>query len=261
MGHVTYPASTVGQAGVLAQQGVPIAAIARALDVSRAAVSDWVGQDLQQLLAKRALVHDRPLGAPCFTCPMRTDMPRAVYAYLLGLYLGDGCLALAPKGVYKLRIMCCDAYPDLMALCRSAIAAVLPASKVGTIGRIGCTEVYSNSKHWICLFPQHGAGRKHLRSIALDEWQQRIVDEHPRPFLRGLIHSDGCRVINRVHVRGRSYAYLRYFFKNESHDILELFADACDHVGVEWRYNRYNSISVARRRSVALLDEFVGPKS
>ena len=35
---------------------------------------------------------------------------------------------------------------------------------------------------------------------------------------------------------------------------------ALDRVGVQWRFNRVNSISVARRDSVALMDEHVGPK-
>ena len=32
--------------------------------------------------------------------------------------------------------------------------------------------------------------------------------DHPKEFLRGLIHSDGCRVLNRVNGKG----YPRYFF-------------------------------------------------
>ena len=51
-------------------------------------------------------------------------------------------------------------------------------------------------QHWPCLFPQHGPGRKHHRSIVLDDWQNRIVGSDPRQLLRGLIHSDGCRTIN-----------------------------------------------------------------
>jgi hypothetical protein len=31
-------------------------------------------------------------------------------------------------------------------------------------------------------------------------------------------------------------------------------------VGVEWRYNRPNSIAIARRESVALMEQHVGPK-
>jgi hypothetical protein len=40
----------------------------------------------------------------------------------------------------------------------------------------------------------------------------------------------------------------------------QLFRDACDIIGIEHRNNRRNSISVARRASVAKLDEVVGPK-
>jgi hypothetical protein len=40
-----------------------------------------------------------------------------------------------------------------------------------------------------------------------------------------------------------------------------LFVQACDAVGVEARQMNQWTISVARRKSVALLDRFVGPKS
>lgn len=76
-----------------------------------------------------------------------------------------------------------------------------------------------------------------------------------------MIHSDGCRAINRVTVRGRAYAYPRYFFANESRDILAIMGWALDLVGVQWRHNRPHSVSVARRASVALMDEHVGPKT
>jgi hypothetical protein len=35
---------------------------------------------------------------------------------------------------------------------------------------------------------------------------------------------------------------------------------ALDGVGVAWRYNRPNSISIARRAAVAAMDEHIGPK-
>ena len=46
--------------------------------------------------------------------------------------------------------------------------------------------------------PQHGPGRKHERTIALTSWQQDLVDLDPRPLIRGLLHSEGCRVLNWV---------------------------------------------------------------
>jgi hypothetical protein len=57
------------------------------------------------------------------------------------------------------------------------------------------------------------------------------------------------------------YAYPRYQFSNRSEDIKQLFCEACDRLGVEWRRMNAYTISVARHRGVALLDEFVGPKS
>src|SRR4051812_6900067 len=50
----------------------------------------------------------------------------AAYAYLLGLYLGDGHVAAHPRGVFKLRIFLDDAYPEIIASCERAIRAVVP---------------------------------------------------------------------------------------------------------------------------------------
>ena len=60
----------------------------------------------------------------------------------------------------------------------------------------GCVVVQSHWKHWPCLFPQHGPGRKHERPIVLEDWQRAVIEAHPGAFLRGLFHSDGSRVRN-----------------------------------------------------------------
>jgi hypothetical protein len=91
-----------------------------------------------------------------------------------------------------------------------------------------------------------------------------MVDKHAEELIRGLIHSDGCRVTNKIRrrVKGqeRAYEYPRYFFTNASDDIRELFTDALDRLGIAWRQSNPRTISVARREAVARLDEFVGPK-
>ena len=56
-------------------------------------------------------------------------------------------------------------------------------------------------------------------------------------------------------------AYPRYQFSNRSEDILGIFCEACDTLGVERRRMNAVTISVAKRDSVARLDEFVGPKA
>jgi hypothetical protein len=194
-------------------------------------------------------------------CPVcRGDplsLPQGAYTYLLGLYLGDGCLTVYPRDVYRLRIVCTNRYPVLIRCCELVMAQVLP-NKVSRATKAdeGCTEVASYSKHWLCLFPQHGPGRKHERKIELTPWQQELVDLDPRPLIRGLLHSDGCRVLNWVN----GTPYPRYHFSNASADIRGIFGRACDQLGIEWRPNNRWNLSVARRGSVALLDEFVGPK-
>ena len=52
--------------------------------------------------------------------------------------------------------------------------------------RKGTTTILSlYCTHLACLFPQHGAGRKHERNIALEDWQTRILEREPWRFLRG----------------------------------------------------------------------------
>jgi hypothetical protein len=246
----------------LAEQGNSQAEIARRVGVARATVRDWLNAGETAVLSRPMRV-GRATRAPCEgRCNPMQGIDEPAYAYLLGQYLGDGCISRIGGG-FRLRISCCDAYPRIMAETADSIRRVVPEATVRFIPRIGCTEVYATWFHWPCLFPQHGAGVKHERRIALEPWQGAIaLDAHPDLFVRGLIHSDGCRCVNRVRgANGRPYAYTRYMFCNRSADIRQLFVDACGRLGVDCRQmNRYN-ISVARRASVERLDEIVGPKS
>src|ERR1700677_3322249 len=157
-------------------------------------------------------------GRQCPRCHGRS-MDEPAYAYLLGLYLGDGSITRGRRDVFALWIACCDDWPGLLAACRSAMSDVMPASSVFCVHYQGCTAVKSTSKHWPCLFPQHGPGRKHTRKIELEQWQSAIVGQYPGEFARGLFHSDGWRGVNRVRRRltdgDRWYEYPRYQFSNE----------------------------------------------
>jgi hypothetical protein len=230
--------------------------IARETGIPRGTVREWRKGQTPDF--DRTRTFGQMFSPPCPVCggdPL--NLPRAPYTYLLGLYLGDGCLTPYPREVYRLRIVCTNCYPQLIRDCELAMAEVLPnkVSRVRKSGE-GCTEVASYSKHWRCMFPQHGPGKKHQRRIELTPWQQELVDRDPRPLVRGLLHSDGCRVLNWVN----GTAYPRYHFCNVSADIRGIFGRACDQLGIEWRPNNRWNLSVARRGSVALLDGFVGPK-
>ena len=202
----------------------------------------------------------------CPRCPgwveFLPEVTAYAYAYLLGLYLGDGTLSRHPREVFRLRIFLDRAYPLIVAETRAAMGIVLPASAVNVLSHKtqNMEEVSSFSKHWPHLFPQHGPGRKHERKIALEPWQQLIADRYPGRLLRGLIHSDGCRVTNVIRHPKKTYSYPRYFFSNHSLDIQGIFCEACDRLGVAWRQDGPWNISVARRDSVAILDRHIGPK-
>ncbi|MFE9406100.1 transcriptional regulator [Streptomyces sp. NPDC006530] len=248
----------------LVADGHSLNSVSKQTGISRAALRAWQTriEPLPRLLGN---------ANPCPRCHPDLGVPddTAAYAYLLGLYLGDGCISVHPRGVgHYLRIACADAWPGLIDACRDAIRAVRPQSGVYNLQRQGCVSVTSYDRHWPCLFPQHGPGKKHDRPIALEPWQRDIVEAHPWEFIRGLIHSDGSRITNWTEkvIGGerKRYEYVRYFFTNTSTDILGLFTAALDRVGVEWRAanqsRRAQNISVAKRHSVELMDQHIGPK-
>jgi hypothetical protein len=119
--------------------------------------------------------------------------------------------------------------------------------------------------HWPCLFPQHGRGRKHERSLTLADWQRETIESHPADFLRGLFHSDGCRVNNwatrQVAGEKRRYEYGRWQFVNESPEIMQWCGEALDLLEIPWRQTTRRTPSVSTRAGVASLDELIGLKS
>jgi hypothetical protein len=191
----------------------------------------------------------------------------AAYSHLLGLYLGDGHIAVHPR-MYRLVITCDAAYPSLVEACRVSVELTgLPRRvRLEPHPSSRCIRVVADSKRWPEAFPQHGPGRKHERKIELAGWQREIVDRFPREFLRGLLHSDGCRTVNRFKTtlpsgRVAEYAYPRWFFSNRSDDIRALFCAYCERLGIRCTQSNPRNISVSHRRSVALLDAFVPMKS
>jgi transcriptional regulator with XRE-family HTH domain len=242
--------------GLLAE-GLSDYEVARRIGIPRSTVLNW----------RRGSIPKTPaaVGPFCTVCGTPehdlAELPGSEYSYLLGQYLGDGTICRVGKSLC-LRIASDAGYTDIIRECCDAIAAVrgrFPNVRLHSDTRLATIASYWRA--WPCLIPQHGPGRKHRRTIALAPWQVSIVEAYPGPFLRGLIHSDGWRGVNRVHVKGRDYEYPRYQFSNRSDDIRQLFVYGCELLGIAWRpWGRYH-ISVARRDSVALLDQFVGLKS
>jgi hypothetical protein len=252
---MTPSADDVRRAGDLLSCGLSHVDVARKTGIPRSPVREWAAAGIGDVLVSRTRFRHSDDGL--VPCQRVRDVPEESYAYLLGLYLGDGCISAQREGMYRLRISLDLRYPTIIDECEAAMARVLP-NKVGRVSAPGCVSVNAYSRHWVCLFPQHAPGQKHLRPIELAPWQERIsLETHPKLLLRGLIHSDGYRGLNRI--KG-GYAYPRYLFSNRSGDIRSLFTEACHRVGVHARQSGRWHVSVARRTDVELLDTFIGPK-
>lgn len=223
-------------------------AIARELGIPRTTVRDW-----------RCRPRARPRldsKTPCGVIHDFSTLPIAAYCYVLAMYLGDGSISRARR-VWRLRITLDQKYPAIIERCCQAIEILMPGQRAGIVKRVGCFDVSLFSKHWPCLLPQHGPGVKHNRPIALEPWQQVLVDQATEEFVLGLIHSDGCRVV----ANDRGVRSIRYHFSNRSEDIIGLFTAALDKLGIHWTRSTKYIVSVYRKADTARLDEFIGPKT
>jgi hypothetical protein len=137
-------------------QGLNNCEIARFSGIPRSTLRQWLKPGVPRL----------PAGPSCEFCGHHPHdfeaLPAAEYAYLLGLYLGDGCISAGRKRVYRLRISMDTKYPGIIAECAHAMKAVLPASAVHVqyhkTARLA--EIGSSSRAWPCYIPQHGPGPK-----------------------------------------------------------------------------------------------------
>ncbi|MFC6285648.1 transcriptional regulator [Nocardioides sp. GCM10027113] len=246
-----YPADVRHAAQDLLSAGLSVSEVSRRLGVSRWAVRDWSRRPARTGVEMH-----------CPRCGQGGD-DLAAYAALLGYYLGDGCLSPARRTVV-LRISCDATRLGIVGDVERSVLGVRPDATIHRVRGPGVLVVQSAWKHWPCLFPQHGPGRKHHRPIVLEPWQQAIVDAHPGDFLRGLFHSDGSRVANWATrtvggVRTR-HDYPRWMFSNRSEDIMSLCTATLDAVGIAWRRPRSTCVAVSRAADVAALEALIGLK-
>lgn len=231
--------------------GVNDCEIARRLGIPRPTIQDW-----RRRPQRRSRLDSE---SACGRMHDFAALSAVPYSYLLGLYLGDGCIS-RDRRVWKLRIVLDKKYPAIIERCRHAIDMLMQGQSAAVQSLKGCVEVSLYSKHWPCLLPQHGPGVKHKRHIALEPWQQALVDQATEEFVLGLIHSDGCRVI--ANDRGvPPIGSIRYHFSNRSEDIIGLFTAALDKLGIHWTRSTKYIVSIYRKADTARLDEFIGPKT
>ena len=163
----------------------------------------------------------------------------------------------------RLVITLVGVYPEIIGEAAAAVQLAGLRQRASVLRSRARTRSWSksHSTHWPVAFPQHGPGRKHTRPIVLADRQREIVDRDPRQLLRGLIHSDDCRTVNRfTEAAERAPRRVRVsalLLLEPVGDIRGLFCEYCERLGIRWTQSNHRNISVAHRRSVAVLDKLV----
>ncbi len=192
------------------------------------------------------------------------------YAYLFGLYLGDGNIVKARR-VYRLRVTLDAKYPNIIEECVKAEQTLFPENQIGIVesfykDRLSYVNVSLYHRDLPHFFPQHGVGDKHSRKIELKAWQQKIVDAYPLEFFRGLYHSDGSRSSN--HRQRQRLPALRILQHLDSTSLKFSAPPVTESASigrakifqVPNHHVRYD-VMIAKRKDVAYLDSVIGPKT
>jgi len=145
----------------------------------------------------------------------------AYYSFILGLYLGDGCISKLPR-TKKLSIYLDLKYEKLNKYIEFVMKElfnkqpyIIDYSKIkNDKNRFNMIEIIYHNCNLGILFPHEGVGNKHLRKIELSDWQKEILV--PEEFIKGLMFSDGCFYYDKFN---KKYFYN---FSNCSTDIANL---------------------------------------
>lgn len=253
---VMHPEEVRSHVAELVGLGVNDCEIARLTGVPRETVRD------QRHAIRDGGTLSREICLRCWRPSPPMAFTAADYAELLGLYLGDGYIVEAGR-TFRLRLFLDAKYERIVDEARDLLERCFFGNRVGRASALGSTmavlSVYGS--HLPCLFPQHGVGPKHLRTIALERWQQDLVEQAPWELLKGLIRSDGCSFVNRT----GPYEYTSFCFANRSEGIVNLFVETCGLVGIQPRATYFAGrgiwhVRINRRTCVSQMLEQVGLK-
>lgn len=119
-------------------------------------------------------------------------------AYVVGLALGDGNLSNPNGRAVRLRITCCNDYPELTERIQRSVQEVMPSNRVSTHPHKGnCVNVSCYSNQWESLLGwKWDKGSKCNQNVGVPSWIKESR-EYSIECIRGLIETDGSIYYDR----------------------------------------------------------------
>jgi hypothetical protein len=113
----------------LVREGFNDCEIARTTGIPRSTVREWRhGVNFRLPRLPSAQGSTRVGIVECVDGHVSSRLPSGPYSYLLGVYLGDGCISAGRRAVWKLRVTMDSSYPGIIRECRAAMEEWSPAS-------------------------------------------------------------------------------------------------------------------------------------
>ena len=236
--------------------------ISRELNIPRGTLRGWLypRQPEQQVVAA---ADARRAARVCQRCNGTESTLSVDYVYLLGLYLGDGCIS----GHRKRGVVAPDlsrpaiSWPDRRVRTRD-VGSDAVTRECAAVDRMrrdrGFLETLDSPFPATRRRPKMVASDRHGALAAkIDRRLSGTAD--PRPDSLGRMSSDKHGERHGA-CKQRRYSCPRYMFTNMSDSIRFLFVEACERLNVRWMQTNARTIAVSRRDDVARLDTFIGPK-
>lgn len=240
----------------LLSYGHSIAEVSRMTGVNRSSISNWKirGERVSSPL-------DLSDPTKCITS-MHSELTEEIkkaYSYILGLYLGDGCIYELDR-TEKMTITLDKQYEVLNNYTVETLGKFFKKSPYifdrSLHGRGNAIDVNICTSTLSLLFPQHGKGKKHNRDIILTDWQLDVID--PISIVKGLIMSDGSYYIDR------QSGIMKYSFSNKSVQLIGILAKYLSELGISFAiYTKLKKteLVVHKKLEVEKLHEMIGDKN
>lgn len=143
-----------------------------------------------------------------------------LWAYFIGLALGDGNLSNPNNRAVRIRITCDKKYPKLSDHIRETLEKLLPENIVSVANREGCVDIsaYSNYLPEVLGWEP---GAKYLQAVRVPGWIKQ-EQEFMIECLRGLFQTDGSIYKDRKYTMVNFVSYIPSLAKDVFEGINEL---------------------------------------